>query len=338
MNPSLLSRSAGPLPLFSVIAPRLAALAVFAFVASLAPAAEPLAELARASGLGGVDAQRLKAGEIINARGTKGSFAHGVYIESCFFVREPPAAVGAALMQWDPSKHPEEEVAAYQIARAPAAPDCSRVARLKSTRGADRWLENQSAAVKNGKTSSLHLSPAEAGIFRQETGGANAAWERVLRARAEAVAAGGLAAAGDFPLGDGTISAPEELRGLLGMTPAISALFGGVTGMGGDRWLYAERASTQGHTSFSLGTLTAQAGAESWQIMDCTYYTSDTYFMSVDLYYLWAWEGGTLVWQVDYVSAPFRAYAHGLDKIFAGREMIKETAKSIESFRGNGGH
>lgn len=297
--------------------------------AAAAPA-DPLTELAGLSGLGTLDAARLKGGEIFSARGTQGSFARGVYIESCFYVRAPAAAALAALLQWDPSKHPEDEVTVYQTFRSPGGLDFSRLTALDGKRAPDRWMLKQSRAVAEGAPSELHLTLAEEAILRREPD-AGVAWKRVLQGRAEAVAAGGLAAAGYY-LADGLkIEPAREFRSLLAMTPKIAARFAGAESAEGIG--YAEQGLTQGHSTFALGVLNSRQGARSAQAVDCTYYPSDTYLLSTNLYEIWAWEGGALVWEIDYVSAPFRAYARGLDKVFAGREMIKETRKSIELFR-----
>lgn len=296
-----------------------------------AAAADPLAEIAGISSLGNMDARRLKGGEIMSVRGTQGSFARGVYIESCFYVKAPPAATQAALLQWDPTKHPEDEVTVYKTFRAAGDVDFSRLTALDSKRPADRWMLEQSRAVAEGKASELHLTLAEQALFRREPAAADAAWTKVLQRRAEAVAAGGLAAAGNYRAGDLEIEPAGEFRRLVGITPKIAARFAGAESA--DVTGYAAQGLTQGHTSFSLGILSSRGGAQSWQAVDCTYYPSDTYLLSADFYEIWPWEGGALVWQVDYVSAAFRAYTRGLDKVFAGREMIKETRRSIELFR-----
>ena len=83
----------------------------------------------------------------------------------------------------------------------------------------------------------------------------------------------------------------------------------------------------------TAGMLCARKSPGSCQVLDTTYFTSGTYYLSIDLYQLWPWENGTLVWQVDYISAPFRSYAIGVDKVLAAREMLKDTGRSIRLFR-----
>ena len=82
-----------------------------------------------------------------------------------------------------------------------------------------------------------------------------------------------------------------------------------------------------------LGLFAARTSAESWQLVDCVYYPSDTYFMALDLFQLWPVEGGTLVWQAGFVSAPFRTYLGGVDRYIAGKQMTDETLSTISAYR-----
>ncbi len=82
-----------------------------------------------------------------------------------------------------------------------------------------------------------------------------------------------------------------------------------------------------------LGFFAAQKGPDSWQVVDCVYYPSDTYFMSLNFFQLWPVDGGTLVWHVGLVSAPFRSYLGGIDRYFAGKIMTQATLATIKAFR-----
>ena len=55
--------------------------------------------------------------------------------------------------------------------------------------------------------------------------------------------------------------------------------------------------------------------------------------MALELFQLWPVDGGTLVWQVGFVSAPFRAYLGGLDRFIAGKLMMQATLDTIIAFR-----
>jgi len=74
-------------------------------------AANPVEQIRSSSGLAELNLENLKRGEVASARTPLGSFPRGVYVEDCFFVRAPLAAVVEKLLHWDTSKHPELEVA-----------------------------------------------------------------------------------------------------------------------------------------------------------------------------------------------------------------------------------
>ena len=156
--------------------------------------------------------------------------------------------------------------------------------------------------------------------------------------------AGGLAALPSYQAGGVNIVAADEFQSLLQMTPGITARFAPLTGArplvaGGAGTVdeiapYTEESLVRGHTSFCLGASSARRVAEGgWQVLDLTYYTADTYFLSFSVYRLWPWEGGTLVWEVDYASAPFRGYLGGIDRVFAGKEMTKDSAGAVATLR-----
>lgn len=320
-------------------------------------AGDPLEELRAASGLGAaaLDARQLTNGQIVSGQGTpRNDFSRGVYVESCYFVRAPLPTVGDALLRWDPSRYKESEVDVYRMYRSPVPADLFKDFRLTTARREDRWLLERTRAVNaSGNPGELHLRPADVDVLRQSfaSGGAitddaaraNAAWPQLLRARGEAMVNGGLAGVPTYAAGGGvTLNARSEFQSLLKMSPVIAARFAPLTDAqpmfpGGptpdEAMFYAEQSQVRSHTSFNLGLVAARKAPGSWQVLDCTYYAADTFFLSVNLYQLWSWENGTLVWQVDYVSAPFRAYTIGLDKAFAGKEMRRDTATAVRVFR-----
>lgn len=329
-----------------------AVLAVVSTWCSGSAAAGPIEELKTLSGLGAeIDARKLLEGEVTSGRGTRGGdFARGAYVESCYFVRAPLTAVGDAFLHWDPTAHKELEVEAYRGYRWPASPEVFKPLELSSTRASDRALIERTREVLVGRSGSggeaaaageLHLSAADLG--GSETSDVNAFWRGVLRARSEAFASGGLAAVPTYSVSGTEINARVELRSLVKMTPKIAAHFAPLTEArplvanaktaadeAGGYWAQAQ---VRGRAHLGLGLLCARKSPDSWQVLDSTYFTSGTYYLSVDLYQLWPWENGTLVWQVDYISAPFRSYAIGLDKVLAAREMLKDTGVSIRHFR-----
>ncbi len=308
--------------------------------------AGPIEELKTLSGLGPeIDARKLLDGEVISGRGKRGGdFARGAYVESCYFVRAPLTAVGDALLHWDPTAHKELEVETFRAYRWPASLEVFKPLELKTAQASDRALIERTRAILaagSGEPGELHLDAADlSGSNGSDT---NEFWRGVLRSRSDAFASGGLAAVPNYSAGGTEINARGEFRNLLKMTPQIAARFAPLTdarplvagaGTAADEaGGYWSQARVRGRAHLGLGLLCARKTPGFWQVLDSTYFTSGTYYLSVDLYQLWPWENGTLVWQVDYISAPFRSYAIGLDKVLAAREMLKDTGVSIRLFR-----
>ena len=310
------------------------------------------------SGVEGIDPKPLLHGEILTARGTKGSFVRGVYAESCYFLKAGPETVKTTLLHWDPSKYKETEVSAYRSYRWPTGAEVFKAMRLNGSVPADRTLLDwTTTAIKDNAPGELHLRREDLEAFRQTFAGhdaapaternglVDAAWQGLLQRHSDAVGAGGLAALPSYKAGGVNIIAADEFRSLLKMTPGIATRFAPLTGAkplvaGGGTSAdeiapYTEESLVRGHTSFCLGATEAARTAENggWQVLDLTYYTADTYFLSFSMYQLWPWEGGTLVWEVDYASAPFRGYLGGLDRVFAGKEMTKDSTGSVATLR-----
>lgn len=343
-----------PEPFFHLLG-RLGFAAVF-FVLCQTAVADPLADLRTASALEGVEKSRLLRGEIFTARGTQGDFSRGVYTESCYFLKAAPELVQSTLLHWDPAKYKETEVSAYRSYLWPSTSEPFKIFQLDGKKPADRPLIDWTvAAGTRGDAGELHLRPDEVSAFRQVFNGhdasksterdalVNTAWQNLLQRQSDAVGGGGFAALPAYKSGGVTLRASDEIHSLLKMTPAIAArfspltgarpLFSGGTGLLDEVAPYAEESIVHGHTSFCLGVVASRRSADGFLAMDCTYYTADTYFLSVSLYQLWPWEGGTLVWQVDYASAPFRSYLGGVDRLFAGKEMTKDSTGAVQTFR-----
>ena len=132
-------------------------------------------------------------------------------------------------------------------------------------------------------------------------------------APARALARGGLAAVAPYGT-DNSLSPASEFRGLLTLAPKAAQHFQSITkaqpivasGKPASEAIgYWEATRVRDHTTLQLGLFAAQKAPASWQLIDCVYYPSDTYFMALDLFQLWPLDGGTLVWQVGFVSAPF---------------------------------
>jgi hypothetical protein len=178
---------------------------------------------------------------------------------------------------------------------------------------------------------------------KQRDAKASELWQQTLQARSESFSQRGLAGVAAYSSAGTRITPATEFHSLLGLAPKIARRFEALinskplvanAGISADDTIgYWEKTEVRAHASFELGLIATQRKGDSWQLIDVTYYPADTYFLSADFYQLWPVEGGTLVWQTGFVSAPFSVLAGGLDRLFAAREMIKETAATIQAFR-----
>ncbi len=314
-----------------------------ALALNAAASAEPIEELRQLSLLPEIDLAKLQAGKVVTERGALGDFSRGIHLEVVYFVKAPMDAVGNALLHWDPVKHRDPEVRLYHEYPFPGgAAGAFKTLQLSANFAGDKWLLDQTArAAQTGEAGDLHLTSEELALVREKAKSPGEAWQEILRRRHEAMARGGVAAVPPYGT-DKSISPGSEFRGLLSLAPKAARHFEGITQAqpivaGGkpasESVGYWEAAKVRDHTTLQLALFAAQKSRDSWQLLNCIYYPSDTYFMSLELIQLWPVEGGTLVWQVDFVSAPFRTYLGGVDRFIAGKQMTEETLDTIKTFR-----
>ncbi len=319
----------------------LAGVALFLLI-SAAGAATPLEELSAVASLPPLDLAKLKQGEIVVERGPVGDFPRGVHLQACYFVHAPMSEVGHTLLHWDPVQKKDPEVRMYREYAFPGTSTDFKSLQLEPAIDDEKWLLEQSAkAAREGAAGDLHLTQSELSLLREKEGKPSEAWREILRRRSTALARGGIKGVPPYTA-DGAISPGSEFRGLLTLAPKVAQHFRALTSAqpataGGkppsESVAFWEAAKVRDHTTLQLGLFAAQKGADSWQLMDCIYYPSDTYFMALDFFQLWPVEGGTLVWQVGFVSAPFRSYLGGVDRFVAGKLMTEETIETIKAFR-----
>lgn len=311
-------------------------------MASVAARAAPLDELRALAHLPALDLAKLKSGEIVSEQGSPGDFSRGVFLECCYFIHAPMETVGHGLLHWNPVPHREMEVRLYQEYGLSGTGSALQKLQLSPAIAEDRWLLGQTAhALETGQAGDLHLTSEELTLLRQRSMSPSEIWREVLRGRSEALAHGGLAALPPYGP-DKSISPRSEFRGLLSLAPQAARHFRSITdaqplvasgGPASETVAYWEATKVRDHTTLQLGVFAARKSPESWQLVDCVYYPTDTYFMALDLFQLWPVEGGTLVWQVGFVSAPFRSYLGGVDRYVAGKQMTRETLNTIKTFR-----
>src|SRR5262249_2526675 len=287
-----------------------------------------------------IELEKLKNGQILCTRGDLGSFSRGISLQSCYFLRAPMQRVGDSLLHWNPPQHKDLDVRLYQEYSLTGTRDSFRKAHLEARLKEDQWLLHQSEmTARTGRAGELHLTKSEVSILMSKANALNPAWQEVLQNRSEVLARGGLAAVPPYQSG---VSPSSEFAGLLSLVPKAARYFQPViathplTASGppaSETVAYWETTKLQDHTSLQLGLFVAQKSPNSWQLVDCVYYPSDTYYMALDFFQLWSVDGGTLVWQVGLASAPFRTYLAGVDRYFAGKIMTNETLATIRAFR-----
>ncbi|MEO5717946.1 MAG: hypothetical protein ABIR29_05170 [Chthoniobacterales bacterium] len=304
--------------------------------------AGPLEELRSKSLFPAPNLEQLKGGKILTERGPLGDFSRGIYLESCYFIKAPLDAVGRGLLHWNPVEHRDPDVRLYHEYSFPGTAAVFQKLQLSSSFAGDQWLLDQTArAAQTGEPGDLHLTSEELALLRKKPSPPSEAWQEILHRRSAALARGGLAAVPPHGL-DKLITPGSEFRGLLSLAPKAARHFQPIieaqplvaTGKAANEAVaYWEATKVRDHITLQLGLYAARKSGDSWQLVDCIYYPSDTYFMALDLFQLWPVDGGTLVWQVGFVSAPFRTYLGGVDRFVAGKLMTDETLKTIKSFR-----
>ena len=302
----------------------------------------PLDELRSLARLSAVDLAELKRGQIVMERWPNGDFPRGIYLESCYFIRAPMSVVGNAMLHWEPIRHKILKIRLYREFSLLPAADAFETLQLLPAISDDQWLlERTARLVQGSELDGLHLTNQEADFLRQEAAIPSASWRKIFRRRSEALARAGLAAVGPYGT-DESISPAAEFRGLLTLAPKAAQHFQPITSAqpmvasgkpASEAIGYWEAANVRDHTTLQLGVLAAQKTPDSWQLINCVYYPSDTYFMTLNLFQLWPMDGGTLVWQVGFVSAPFRSYLGGIDRYVAAKLMMQQTIDTITAFR-----
>jgi hypothetical protein len=337
----------------------LAGIAAVWFAVNTAQAAAPMEELQALSHLPAIDLAQLKSGKIITQRGSEGDFARGISLESCYFIPAPIAEVGKRLLHWDPTKHPGSDTRLYREYPLNSSREAFQSVRLSSRIENDRWLLDRTFSIADGGAANdLHLTAAEVELIRKTVpkegaasaqareARANDVWGAILRGRSDSLATSGIGAVVPYRDSDKSVSPGSEFRGLVPLNPSAAKHFRALlnsrpfssSGSAPNESLgYWETSIVRGHTTLQLGVFTARESTDSWQLVDCVYYPTDTYFMALDCFQLWSVDGGTLVWQVGYVSAPFRNYLGGVDRYVAGKQMTGETIDTIKAFRASFG-
>lgn len=334
-------------------------LALILGMAAHAPCAEgPVAKLCAFSGFTGVDLARLAKGEILTERGGASDFPRGISGEACYVVRKDPASVARFIISSDPSKNDPNNV--YYHKKFTGVVQASDFAEMKldDSRFAQRRVVGKTLDVGGGK-GDFYMSKAEVARFEEITKQGRAqglkpaeiaakCWSGLFAERACAFLKSGLDGLAPYETGRSPVKPAEEMRQLLDEVPEVRDHFRELlsqTGLyppaGAARLppaCYAELLNAQVSASFDLGAVFVKdlPGGEV-QVLDCQYYSSGAYYVSLSLFHLWPirLDGATatLVWRGDLLSAPLLEVTRGTARMAWGIVMMREISQSIQGFQ-----
>lgn len=319
---------------------------------------DPLVKLRAFSSFSTVEVSRLAKGEILTERGGAMDFARGISGEACYVVRKDPSAVARFIISSDPSKNDPDSV--YFHKKFTGAVQASDFAGMKldDSRFAQRRVVGKTLDVGGGK-GDFFMSRAEVARFEQiaKQGRAQGlkpaeiaaqCWAGLFAERAGAFLKSGLDRLAPYETGRSPVMPADEMRKLLDEVPEVRDHFRELlsqTGLyppGGAPRLapscYAELLNAQVSASFDLGAVFVKElpGGEV-QVLDCQYYSSGAYYVSLTLFHLWPIQldgaPATLAWRGDLLSAPLLEVTHGTTRLAWGMMMMREISKSLQAFQ-----
>jgi hypothetical protein len=336
-----------------------AVIAVLGLALRTFAAEDPLASLRTFSSFTSVDISRLSKGEVLTDRGDGMDFVRGISGEACYVVRKEPAAVARFIISSDPSKGAPDSVY-YHKKFSGVVPDSVFVEmKLDDSKFGQRRVVGKTLEVGGGKAD-FFMSKAEMVRFEEVAKQGRAAglkpaeiaahcWSSLFVGRATAFLKSGLDNLDTYETGRAPVKPADEMRQLLDEVPEVREHFRGLlsqTGLLGSPnaaprlapACYAELMNAQVSASFDLGAIFVKElpGGEV-QVLDCQYYSSAAYYVSLTLFHLWPIQvdgaPATLAWRGDLLSAPLLEVTHGTARMAWGLVMMREIKQSIQIFQ-----
>ncbi|MBI5393789.1 MAG: hypothetical protein HZA91_00680 [Verrucomicrobia bacterium] len=299
----------------------------------------------------------LAGGEILTQRGPLMKFRRGMLGESCYIVKATPAATAHGIQTFDPSGE-DSSVHFHSAIHNPVQDSDLAKLNLESSRyGVKRFVTKTQAIVpiqndffiSKAEAAQIQKTVKAAGSAAKPADVARQAWLEVLKARAAEFDKGGLSKLSVYETGGATVDPVEDIKSLFGELPRIAGEFKqllaetGLEGAGTFRkeaagQLYAEVINYDIQATLELGaTFTREFPDGHIQILDCIYFSTGIFYVSMGVYELWPVEVGgkpaTLVWRGDLLSTPTLEITRGVERMAYGKVMMVEIRKSIESFR-----
>jgi hypothetical protein len=300
--------------------------------------ADPVAEMASFSVFDTIDLAELGKGDVKSAHGPS---LGGRYIsaQTCFVVAAPPARVSDAMRQWNPARHSELKVLIHSD--LPSSPSTANFSRLASApdNAAVRALvtrtQQLSSDLQISREEARKLPPANTGSGAMPAPIA-AFWAEILSARARAFASGGATPPYDHT--GQAVRPSEEFNGMLRQQDKIRKQFSGLLGGGGRGDLFWELLTADDLGVLTLGASNRRPGPNgTFQASDALFYASGGYYAALTLYQMWPVDVGgrpsTLVWRGDMISSATVAGLHGIERVAAETQMMRDVSKAAKAFR-----
>jgi hypothetical protein len=315
--------------------------------------ADPVSELASFSIFDKVDLAQLAKSDVKTAHGPPMKNSRFLAVQSCYVAPGSPAQQMEALRRWNPAQHRELKV--FLHSDLPSNPGPANFERLKNAPG--------NASVRSFVTATEKLSPdlqiskEEAKRFSAAAGGGGvippavvAFWTDVLTARTKSFVSGGMTAEPPYDHAGPSVSASEEVNGLLRDQGKIRQQFSGLLGATAigrgagslPAELYWELLDANDHGVVTLGASYSRGGAGgTYQAADVLYYASGGYYVALTLHQLWPvtvdGKPSTLVWRGDMISSSELGSLRGVERLGSESLMMKNITKAVTAFRRESG-
>ncbi len=316
-------------------------------------ASDPIEELKSFSVFQEIDLQKLVKGDILTQKGALIDFPKGISVQSCYVIMLPAEKTARLLRTWDPSPHKALKVYSHCPVRSPPTAEDFQPLNLDSDQFAIQWLVDKTRATTPDK-SDLMISHDEAteiarGMERgaQPVSMASQCWRKILKVRASKFQEAGLSALPAYEMGDDAVSSASELEGLLKSEPRVALRFFSLLSetplmkrlplpSSVSPYYYCDFLAADNHAIFNLGAVYLKDMGNHYQMLDCCYYSSGEFYVSLVLREIQPIQigdkTGSLVWRGDFLSAPSLASTKGVQRMAYGAIMSQGVKGSIRCF------
>ena len=311
---------------------RTTALPLFLALAGMLHAADPLEAFRPWSAVEKFDLEKLARGKIATECNGAMAFSRGMAAQAVYVVAVAPDVAVRALLNSDPSKHPDQETYQRPLFHNEAEAGFAKIKLDPKIASVKRLLEVM--RQRDG----LHLSREEFALLPKSGAieDAQRFWAQAMSARWNGwMQRGELRATEAFDV-------RSDIASLLKEEPKLAHHFATLltpftqTGAPAPPAVHYWDLSNVNHTAaVCLGAIYTRAAGDRQQVLDVSYYASSGYLASVTLYEIAPIDGQprSLVWEGCLVSAPALAGGFGVKKAIGARLMTGDLEKSIRFFQ-----